>query len=72
MGSDKKIDKGPRKIDIDILFFNSEIIHTSNMTIPHISLQERDFVLKPFMDIDENFVHPKLNRSIKVFLFIRY
>lgn len=36
-----------------------------NLLIPHPLIQERDFVLKPLIDIDENFKHPTLNKSIK-------
>lgn len=66
LGRDKsKIYKGPRTLDIDILFYEDSCINLENLRIPHPSIQERDFVLKPFIDIDEDFKHPILNKSIK-------
>ena len=55
---------GERLIDIDILFFNSEIIETSDLCIPHKHLHERNFVLKPLNEIAPDFVHPKYNKTI--------
>nr|WP_297890138.1 2-amino-4-hydroxy-6-hydroxymethyldihydropteridine diphosphokinase [Sulfurihydrogenibium sp.] len=56
---------GPREIDIDILFYNDLIFHSENLQIPHPRLHERDFVLKPLMDLNPDFVHPVLKKSIK-------
>ncbi|KAA1125077.1 trifunctional dihydropteroate synthetase [Puccinia graminis f. sp. tritici] len=41
---------GPRPIDIDILLYNSEIIRQDNLTIPHIGILERQFVLDPLIE----------------------
>ncbi len=60
---DKKND--PRIIDIDILFFNDEIINDPNLTIPHPQIQNRKFVLIPMNEIAPNLVHPLLNQTIK-------
>ena len=57
-----------RTIDIDILFYENEIINKPNLKIPHPSLHIRKFVLKPFMQINSNFIHPTLKKSIKVLL----
>jgi len=54
-----------RSIDIDILFYNSEIIESKNLIIPHPRLHLRKFTLNCLSDIDSNFIHPKLNKSIK-------
>jgi 2-amino-4-hydroxy-6-hydroxymethyldihydropteridine diphosphokinase len=56
---------GPREIDIDILFFDEVVINTENLKIPHPRLHERDFVLLPLKDLDENLIHPILNKSVK-------
>lgn len=53
-----------RKIDIDIISFNDEIIETENLNIPHIHLQNRKFVLFPLRDVAPKWIHPKLNKSI--------
>jgi len=54
-----------RKIDIDIISFNDEIIETENLTIPHIHLHNRKFVLYPLRDVSPKWNHPKLNKSIQ-------
>jgi 2-amino-4-hydroxy-6-hydroxymethyldihydropteridine diphosphokinase len=57
-----------RKIDIDIISFNDEIIETENLMIPHIQLQNRKFVLFPMRDIASKWKHPKLNKTISELL----
>ena len=42
---------GPRPIDLDILFYADKIIHSKNLTIPHPRLFEREFVIKPLLEI---------------------
>ena len=54
----------PRKIDIDIISFNDEIIETQDLQIPHPQMQNRLFVLLPLRDIKYDFFHPKNNQSI--------
>ncbi len=57
-----------RVIDIDILFYENEIIENENLQVPHIALTERRFVLQPLCDIASNYKHPKLNTTIKELL----
>lgn len=68
MGRMKKTDSSgysDRIIDIDILFFNSEIVNDApKLVIPHPLMQERDFVLKPLAEIAPDFVHPVLNKTV--------
>ena len=52
-----------RTIDLDILFFNSEIINAKGLVVPHPELQNRQFVLQPLKDIASNFKHPKLEQT---------
>ncbi len=54
----------PRPIDIDILTFDEEIVATDTLQIPHPLLTKRKFVLQPLMDLDSNWVHPILKKSI--------
>lgn len=53
-----------REIDIDILFYGSKIVSAGNLIIPHPFIQERNFVLKPLVEIMPGFIHPKIKKSI--------
>ena len=66
--NNKEAGYSSRPIDIDILFFNREIIHSSNLIVPHEHLHKRKFVLAPLNDIASNFIHPSLNQSINILL----
>jgi 2-amino-4-hydroxy-6-hydroxymethyldihydropteridine diphosphokinase len=52
-----------RTIDIDILYFDHEIISTDVLQIPHKHIQDRKFVLMPLCDIASDFVHPILKKT---------
>lgn len=55
-----------RVIDIDILFFNDEIINNSpTLIVPHPFIQERKFTLVPLAELIPEFVHPLLKTTIK-------
>ena len=54
-----------RPIDIDILFFDSEIIQTAKLTIPHPEIQNRKFVLVPLCEIAVDFIHPVLHETVE-------
>jgi len=54
----------PRPIDIDILFYDNQIIKTQDLTIPHPRLAERAFVLAPLSEIASELIHPELDKSI--------
>lgn len=63
-----RIDRGhwqPREIDIDILFYDKLIMKEENLQIPHADLHNRIFVLEPFCEIEPEFIHPVLGKSIK-------
>ncbi|MFC1896481.1 2-amino-4-hydroxy-6-hydroxymethyldihydropteridine diphosphokinase [Thermodesulfobacteriota bacterium] len=55
---------GPRVLDMDILFYDKAIIQSSNLTVPHPRMHERRFVLRPLCDIEPQWVHPVLGRSV--------
>ena len=54
---------GPRIIDIDILYFDSCIIGTEKLTLPHPYIHQRRFVLQPLADLMPTFVHPVLGKT---------
>ena len=55
---------GPRKIDIDILFYDDILITTPKLTIPHTQLHKRAFVLAPLKEIAPHFVHPLIKKTV--------
>lgn len=54
-----------RTTDIDILFFNDEVIVGKNICIPHPLLHLRNFCIKPFCDIYPDYMHPVLGLKMK-------
>jgi 2-amino-4-hydroxy-6-hydroxymethyldihydropteridine diphosphokinase len=58
----------PRVIDLDVLFFDKEILNTASITVPHPRLHERRFVLAPMAELAPALIHPKLNVSISELL----
>ena len=59
---------GPRTLDLDILFYDQEIIDMPDLHIPHIDLHNRDFVLVPINQIAPYLRHPVLNQTISQLL----
>jgi len=57
-----------RTIDIDLLFYNNEIIKNENLTIPHPQLHNRRFTLLPLNEITPDLIHPVLQSSINELL----
>jgi 2-amino-4-hydroxy-6-hydroxymethyldihydropteridine diphosphokinase len=55
---------GPRTLDLDIIFFDDQIISTENLEIPHPRMTERKFVLVPMTEINPSFVHPKIQKTM--------
>jgi 2-amino-4-hydroxy-6-hydroxymethyldihydropteridine diphosphokinase len=64
IGRRNSIRWGPREIDLDILFYDDLIYNDPQLTIPHIGIAERDFVLVPMCEIAPNFIHPETNKNI--------
>ena len=60
----RDIPKGPRTIDLDILFYNEAVIQEPNLIIPHPEIPNRRFVLEPMNEIAHALIHPVLNLSI--------
>jgi 2-amino-4-hydroxy-6-hydroxymethyldihydropteridine diphosphokinase len=58
----------PRVIDLDLLFFDKEVISSRNLQVPHPRLHERRFVLVPMSELAPSLIHPIINRSISELL----
>ena len=65
LGRKASFQYGPRLIDIDILFYDDEILETPSLVLPHPHVHERGFILMPMMDIAPDHVHPVKKRSIR-------
>ena len=64
LGRKREMKYGARQIDIDILFFNDDVIDTNGLTIPHPQMQNRRFVLVPLAEINPQKIHPVFHKSI--------
>ena len=61
----KRIINGPRKIDLDIIFWGYKMFNNRELSIPHPRVSERDFVLFPLQDIAPNFRDPVSKITVK-------
>ncbi len=61
----REIHWGPRTLDLDILFYDDLVYGDEVLEIPHIDLQNRDFVLKPMNEIAPYLRHPILGKTIR-------
>ena len=67
-GRERTIHWGPRTLDLDILLYDHEIIDTEKLTIPHIDMQNRQFVLEPLSQLAPAYMHPVLHKTISQLL----
>lgn len=65
MGRQKEIRWGKRLIDVDILFYGQEVIHTEKLKIPHAEMANRNFVLIPMLELQPELEHPILKKTIE-------
>jgi 2-amino-4-hydroxy-6-hydroxymethyldihydropteridine diphosphokinase len=65
MGRVRTIKNASRIIDIDILFFNEDIIVSDLVMVPHIEIPNRKFVLKPLLELAPDYLHPVLKKTIR-------
>ncbi|MEO8569589.1 MAG: 2-amino-4-hydroxy-6-hydroxymethyldihydropteridine diphosphokinase [Ginsengibacter sp.] len=64
MGRVRTTKNAARQIDIDILFFNKEIINKTGLIIPHTEIANRRFVLAPLHELSSRMIHPRLKKSM--------
>lgn len=59
---------GPRVIDIDILFYDQQIVDLPSLVIPHALMHEREFVLRPLNDVAPDWQHPRTGATVTAML----
>ncbi len=64
LGRKRMVPYGPRLIDIDILFYNNDVIEKPGLHIPHPRMKERRFVLAPLDEIASRKFHPVFNKTV--------
>jgi 2-amino-4-hydroxy-6-hydroxymethyldihydropteridine diphosphokinase len=64
LGRRRGVKWGARTIDIDILFYDKEVINEPRLTVPHPELQNRRFTMEPLAEIAPDFVHPVLLKNM--------
>ncbi|HZL08315.1 MAG TPA: 2-amino-4-hydroxy-6-hydroxymethyldihydropteridine diphosphokinase [Candidatus Dormibacteraeota bacterium] len=55
---------GPREIDIDIIFYGDTVLETDELTIPHPGFRDRDFVLRPLLDLEPSLTDPQTGQTV--------
>ena len=68
LGRERKQHWGPRTLDIDLLFFNREIIRDEHLQVPHPHLADRRFVLIPLVEIAPDWIHPENGKTCSMLL----
>lgn len=68
LGRIERVRNGPREIDIDIIFYGNETIDEPDLSIPHVGLAERDFVLRPLCDLDPELIDPRSGKKVSTLL----
>jgi dihydropteroate synthase/2-amino-4-hydroxy-6-hydroxymethyldihydropteridine diphosphokinase len=65
LGRQPTFRNGPRLIDLDILFYEDQVVETENLVVPHPGIANRVFVLVPLVDLAPGLVHPSLKRPVR-------
>ena len=66
LGRTKGAPNAPRPMDLDILFYEDVVIvEGKTLSIPHPRLTSREFVLKPLSEIAPDFIHPRLQKTVR-------
>jgi 2-amino-4-hydroxy-6-hydroxymethyldihydropteridine diphosphokinase len=68
MGRKRSQPKGPRIVDIDILFYNQKVLRTDRISLPHPALPARKFVLIPIVEIAPEFIDPVSGSTMRELL----
>lgn len=64
-GRERKVHWGPRTLDLDILLYDKLLLEEDDLCIPHVDMQNREFVLKPMAEIAPYKRHPVYGKTMK-------
>jgi 2-amino-4-hydroxy-6-hydroxymethyldihydropteridine diphosphokinase len=64
LGRRRRVPRGPRFIDLDILFYEDRVVSSEQLEIPHPRMADRRFVLVPFAEIAPDVRDPVSKRTI--------
>ena len=67
-GRERLVHWGPRTLDLDIVFYDNLVMDSEDLIIPHIDMQNRDFVLRPLAELCPGKMHPVLHKTVKQML----
>jgi len=69
LGRQPSVPKGPRLIDIDIMFYNNDVIESETLTIPHPAIVKRFYLLELLNEMIPDYVHPNLGKTVHELYF---
>ncbi len=59
---------GPRRLDLDLLFYGERVMHSKSLVLPHPGLHLRRFVLTPLAQVSPGLIHPKIGKTVDMLL----
>lgn len=68
LGRTRRLAKGPRSIDIDVLLFGRFVVESPRLVVPHPGLHERRFALEPLAELNPELRHPVLKKTVRELL----
>lgn len=63
-GRERKVHWGPRTLDLDLIFYDKLVLEMEELVLPHPDMENRTFVLKPLCELNRNFRHPVLQKTM--------
>ncbi|MCC9595827.1 MULTISPECIES: 2-amino-4-hydroxy-6-hydroxymethyldihydropteridine diphosphokinase [unclassified Rubrivivax] len=64
-GRERPYRNAPRTLDLDLLFYGDEVIDTASLVVPHPRAHLRAFVLRPLLELEPGFEHPRLGPLVR-------